>query len=269
MALKWKRYVLIAMASLALAFSIYGFWIEPYALEITHHLIRAPIATKLRIAHLTDLHSRGLGRLERKLLAALETEKPDLIVITGDSISSGAMNYARSAEVLSRLHAPLGVWMVKGNWEVWNPIRDERRYYDAAGVKLLVNETAIIRDGVWLVGLNDWAAGVRNPEETFDKVPPGAFTIALFHSPIVFDSVSGRCDLAFAGHTHGGQVRLPPIGALWTPRGCGSYLAGWYERGRSRMYVSRGIGTSILGVRLFCPPELAIIDVGPNRDGLN
>ena len=265
---KLKRYAGMTAVLVILAGSLYGFWIEPYALEVTHHRVNAPIAGRLRIAHLTDLHTRGLGRLERKLLAALEAEKPDVIVITGDSISSGAMNYDKSAEVLRQLQAPLGVWVVRGNWEVWNPLRDERGYYQSIGVKLLVDETAIIRDDVRLVGLNDWSAGSRNPEAVFEKAPRGAFTIALFHSPILFDSVSGRCDLALAGHTHGGQVRVPPIGALWTPRGCGSYLAGWYERGDSRVYVSRGIGTSVLGVRMFCRPELAMIDVGGNSDGV-
>ncbi len=78
--------------------------------------------------------------------------------------------------------------------------------------------------------------------------------------------IAPRLDLAFAGHTHGGQVRLPLIGALWTPPGSGRYVAGWYsmsEAPRARMYVSRGVGTSVLPVRFLCRPEVALITLQP------
>ena len=76
-----------------------------------------------------------------------------------------------------------------------------------------------------------------------------------------FDTVAGRVPLVLAGHTHGGQVRLPLIPTLWLPRGSGHFLAGWYAERGSRMYVSRGIGTSVLPIRFRCPPELSIITV--------
>ncbi len=81
--------------------------------------------------------------------------------------------------------------------------------------------------------------------------------IMLFHSPSAFDSAARDGDLAFAGHTHGGQVRLPFVGALWTPPGSGRFLEGWYEQGGARMLVSRGVGTSMVPVRFLCSPEVA------------
>ena len=76
------------------------------------------------------------------------------------------------------------------------------------------------------------------------------------------DRIAGKCDLALAGHTHGGQVRLPWLPPLWLPRGSGRFVEGWYEREGSQMYVCRGIGMSILPIRFFCRPELAVITVG-------
>ncbi len=74
-------------------------------------------------------------------------------------------------------------------------------------------------------------------------------------------AVAGKYDLAFAGHTHGGQVRLPLVGPLWLPPGSGRFVEGWYEEAGTKMYVSRGVGTSVLPVRLLCAPEIAIFDL--------
>lgn len=256
--MRLKVLSLCALAALSLALP-YGFWVEPYWIEVTRHKIRAQLDRPLKIAHLTDLHTGGLGRRERELLRILDAEKPDVIFITGDSINSRG-DYDACGEVLSRLRAPLGVWAVRGNWEKWHPASDERAFYDRIGVKLLVNEAEPVRKDVWVIGFDDALAG--DPDrEALSKAPTGIFRVALFHSPAYFERISGRCDLALAGHTHGGQVRLPFLGPLWLPPGSGSFSSGWYEANGSRMYVSRGIGTSILGLRLFCRPELAIITV--------
>ena len=245
--------------------------VEPDWLEVTHHHYRLParsgmpdaeeaLATPLKIAHLSDLHTYGLGRRERRLLALLDEEKPDLIVVTGDTLARRG-TYEMCGEFLSRLHAPLGVWVVRGNWENWRPVKGERAFYASVGVNFLLNEARPVRPDVWLVGLDDSSSGTPNLEAALKDVPAGAFIIALFHSPAYFDQVAGHCPLALAGHTHGGQVRIPLVPPLWLPRGSGRYLAGWYQHGNAQMYVSRGIGTSILPIRFLCRPELAIIIV--------
>jgi predicted MPP superfamily phosphohydrolase len=94
-----------------------AFAIEPYRIDITHHHIRANTGSPIKIAHLTDLHTYGVGRREQKVLDILESERPDLIVITGDLVDTQA-GYAGSSEVLKRMSAPLGVWVVRGNHEV-------------------------------------------------------------------------------------------------------------------------------------------------------
>jgi uncharacterized protein len=261
---KWRLFFGV-FALLVAALAIYASWIEPYWIEVTHHHVAAPIASPIRIAHLSDIHTYGLGRREMKLLQVIEVERPDVIVITGDSINITS-DYPGLRDLLTRLHAPLGVWVVRGNHEDWWPVDNEEEFYKSAGVKLLVNSSGEVRDGIWFVGLDDLYAGAPDLEKALAGVPESAYKIALFHSPIYFETEAGHSDLALAGHSHGGQVKLPFIGAPYSPPFCGRFMEGWYEsRGTSRgtkMYVSRGIGTSIVDVRFWCRPEIAIITLG-------
>jgi hypothetical protein len=252
--------------------ALYAWGVEPYWIEVTRHHIQAPLEAPLTVAHIADLHTYGLGRRERSLVAILEKEKPQVIVLTGDNVIDGDLfgpelglredpSYARAAEVLNRLHAPLGVWMVRGNWENVRRVPDERAFYERSGVRLLLNEGRELRSGVWLAGLDDVQSGV-DVAAAGQHIPSAAFVIGLFHSPASFDSVAGKWPLALAGHTHGGQIRLPFVKPLWLPEGSGSYVAGWYERKGSKLYVSRGVGTAMLPLRFLCRPELALITIG-------
>ena len=255
--------MLVALLVLVIAAAVDGFFIEPYWIEVTHYQVAAPLATPLKIAHLSDLHTQGVGRREQRLLALLDAEQPDLIVITGDTVASGhGGNYAKVRQLLSRLHAPLGVWLVRGNWEIVRPVRNERAYYASLGVNFLLNEARPAREDVWLAGFDDASSGTPNRDAALKSVTPSAYTIALFHSPAYFEQMAGHCPLALAGHTHGGQVRLPLMPVLWLPRGSGRFLSGWYKQNGSRMYVSRGVGTSALAVRFLCRPELVILTLG-------
>lgn len=236
----------------------HAFWVEPAWIEVTRHEVAAKLAAPLRVAHLSDLHARGLGRRERSWLAAVERERPDAVVITGDFFVDAASNDG-AFDVMRRLHAPLGVWAVMGNWEHWRPAGRLRERLVEAGVRLLVNESARLRDDAWLVGLDDELGGAPDPNGALAGVPAGAFALALIHSPAGFEAIAGRVPVALAGHTHGGQIRLPLLGAPWTPPGSGAYVAGWYEREGSRLYVSRGLGNSVIDARFWCRPEVALL----------
>jgi len=257
---KLRLAVLILIGAVA-SLAIYATEIEPAWIEVTHYTLAAPISPPLKIAHLTDLHTRELGRPERRLLALLEEEKPDIIVITGDTTHDEAST-EDARPLLERLHAPLGVWAVPGNWELWRLTEDPQVFFRSLGIHYLINQSEPLREGLWLVGLDDPRAGAPDPALAFAAVPLGAYTITLAHAPVILDRLAGGTNLVLAGHTHGGQVRLPFCPPLWLPQGSGGYVQGWYRKSGTAMYVSRGIGMSVLPVRFLSRPELAIITLG-------
>src|ERR1700689_2902247 len=223
-----RRFFLIIFAIAALCVLVDGLFIEPYRIEVTHTYLEGQVARPLKIAHLTDLHTAGLGRREKRLLELLDQEQPDVIIITGDTLTLG-FHYDLIKPLLSRLHAPLGVWLVRGNWENHELFRGERAFYAQLHIHFLLNEAGAIRPDVWLAGLDDPSTGTPNLDEALRDVPKDVYTILAFHAPGFFDQAAGRVLLALAGHTHGGQVRLPLLPVFWLPRGSGHYLEGWYD----------------------------------------
>jgi predicted MPP superfamily phosphohydrolase len=258
----FRRVALVLVIAAAVLFAD-ALFLEPYRIEVTHQEITGAVSQPLKIAHISDLHTHGVGPREREIFKILAEEQPDLIVVTGDTPGKVGGNYPECKEVYEQLHAPLGVWFVRGNWENDRLPHNERAYYRDAGIKLLVNSSEAVRPDVWMIGLDDPYSGTAKLDLAMQDVPNNVYTIALFHSPGYFDRIAGHVNLCLTGHTHGGQVRIPFVKPFWLPKGCGRYLEGWYNENGSQMYVSRGIGTSILPIRFLCRPELAFITIRP------
>jgi uncharacterized protein len=263
----WRRHVILLATALAIAALVMdAFVIEPDNVQLNEYVIHGKVNSPLKIADLSDLHTRGMGTPERKVLAILVKEKPDVILITGDTLADPYGNYQACMKVykkLTALNAPLGVWFVHGNWENWHPVRHEREFYHQAGVNLLVNQNHELRPDVWLIGLDDPSSGRVNFGQAMQGVPPNVYTIVMFHAPFFFPHIAGQVNLALTGHTHGGQIRVPFVKPFWLPSGSGPFLEGWYEENGSRMYVNRGVGMSEIPARFLCPPEVAIITLEP------
>ena len=128
-------------------------FVEPDDVVLEVASIHANVRAPLVVAHLSDLHAGELGVRESRAIALLEAAHPDLVVVTGDVVDGGTLEPARA--FFQKLHAPLGVLVVRGNWEHWRPPPDERAFYASVGAKLLVNEGLAIRDDVWVAGLED------------------------------------------------------------------------------------------------------------------
>jgi len=250
---------LLAFFSLVLII-FYSLIIEPNWIEITHYTMNAKVHSSLKLAHITDLHIHKIGSLEHLIQRSLLSEKPDIIFVTGDLVDK-IENHAIAFEFLKSLQANLGVWAVNGNWENWIPILDAESLFENAGVKLLVNQVVQVRPDVIVFGFDDLTGSP--PKELPDKPKIQTFCINLFHSPSFFDQLENQCSLSLAGHTHGGQVSLPLIGPMWLPEGSGNYVSGWYQSGTRKMYVSRGIGTSLAPIRFLSRPELMYLTVEP------
>lgn len=201
-----------------MAVGVDAFLVEPYSVTTTHPTTTAAVRAPLTIAHLSDLHTHGFGSREQRVIAILDDARPDLIALTGDVVDDGSLDPAR--EFLAKLHAPLGVWAVRGNWEHWRPPANERETYASLGATLLVNEGRLVRPDVWLAGLDDSMSGHAEAAAALRDAPPGVLRVALFHSPAYFDDIAPRIDLALAGHTasahagdHAERVEAVAVGA--------------------------------------------------------
>lgn len=233
--------------------------------ETTHRLPVRGLERPVEILHLTDVHLRDSNPWVDELCAHIRGLSPDLIAITGDVITRGWTRNAVDQFLGSLPEAPLGRWAVMGNWEYWSeappplwaPILEEH------GIRLLMDEWTDVGPLI-LAGTDDQLAGEPDPEGAIGQRPPGHPTVVLTHSPAYFpDLVADDVALVLAGHSHGGQVRLPALGAFWVPKGTDAFISGWYREADSHLFVSRGIGWSIAPVRLWCTPELARIQLVP------
>ncbi len=276
---KMDKVLLLVGTTILLCF-LYALFVEPYWPEVTHitlHSEKLPSGSKgFRIAHISDLHSDPQLRLEEKLPAMISEEKPDLIVFTGDGINKpeGLPIFREFLRKTSKI-AP--TFVVRGNWDAW--YWNNLDLYRGLGATELNGDTReIVVDSipVSLTGFSVEPARDPSPAggevaltKALDMVTrKGQFSIVLYHYPDLIDEVSKqKVDLYFAGHTHGGQVRVPFYGALITLSKFGKkYEAGMYRVLNTTLYVNRGIGMEggiAPRVRFLCRPELTIIDVKP------
>lgn len=239
----------------------YACFIETNWLEITHHQIKlnANANRKLKIIQISDLHTKGIGTIEEKVIKTIQIENPDFIFLTGDIATPGGTNSGYE-KVLKELKAKKAIYYIPGNWEDWEPISDLQNILIRNQILDLTNKTIKLDENLWLAGFADAPTG--NPDLNILKnIPSSSKTISIFHSPIFFDEISNLIDLAFTGHTHGGQIRLPFIGAISLPPGSGDYDQGWFQKNRAKMYVNRGIGTSIVPLRFLCRPEISVFEI--------
>ena len=256
----------------------WGFWWEPQRLVVTRSELTLPGWPKelagLKVALLSDLHVGSpfwdLAALSR-LVERTNAEQPDLVLLAGDyqvnDIPGGVFVAPEDiAQGLGRLHAPLGVFAVLGNHDWWNDGERTRRAFEAHGVRVLEESSVSLQHAgksFFLVGLADQITRPSDPAAALASSPPGAPTLLLVHEPDVFESFP-RLGLAptltLAGHTHGGQVWLPLLGRRVVPSEFGQrYAYGHVVESGRHLFVTSGVGTSVLPVRFFVPPEIAML----------
>jgi uncharacterized protein len=255
------------------AFALYVGWIEPRRLVVREARLTLPNwpaqLRGLKAVAISDLHGGGLhitrAQLDR-VVAAANAARPDLIVLLGDFVRTGVgwkMPPEEVAAALQPLSAPLGVFAVLGNHDWWLDGTQVWKSLEAVGIRVLEDQSiALDRGGtkLWLSGIPDRMTRDANPKHALREVPAGATVLALTHNPDVFPEVPARVALTLAGHTHGGQVRLPFVGRLVVPSRFGQrYAAGHVVEDGRQLFVTTGVGTSILPLRLGVPPEIVVL----------
>ena len=217
------------------------------------------------ILQLTDLHYgyRMPEFVIREVINKTNKLKKDLVVCTGDYVSHWA-HIDQVWEMLSDLEAPYGVYSVLGNHDHWTNFEQSMNWMEKTGQNLRHKSLAIQKDGqhLWLGGAGDLYEDEIGIDKAFSGVPAEDFKIVLAHNPDSADTkFSTPVDLMISGHTHGGQVRLPFLGAPILPVENTNYDCGLKNTPRTSLYISRGIGCSIFPLRFNCPPEISILQL--------
>ncbi|MFM9108676.1 MAG: metallophosphoesterase, partial [Chloroflexota bacterium] len=219
----------------------------------------------LRIGFLTDTHVRSAADARRAAEALSILAGCDLLLLGGDFVSEAA-RYARP--LLAALEpavrdCPLGVFAVVGNHDFTVGVERVARDLAACGVAVLRDaNTALDWNGqrFWVAGFEESLLAGADVERAMSGIPPGAFTVAVWHEPDWADAAAAAgASLQLSGHTHGGQVRLPFVGAVAVPEGGKRWVAGWHCVEGMPLYVSRGLGTYRPPVRFRCSPEVTVL----------
>jgi predicted MPP superfamily phosphohydrolase len=273
----------VAVSATPFAACAYGMLYERTQIETTRQLIMLPRLPQafdgFRIAQLSDIHIGPFMPVEeiRRYVAMVNALKPDMVALTGDFVTWEGSPAGAVVDALSAIKAPYGIFGCLGNHERWAHAEDLiTRLFAERGTKILRQENASVevsgerlnligvdyqtrapfgppRDGI----VKEYLAGVQ------PLMLPDTVNILLSHNPNTFDRAAELgIDLSMAGHTHGGQVTLEYISPNISPaRLITPYVAGWFKKGQSQLYVNRGIGTIFSPVRFGAPPEITVYEL--------
>lgn len=234
--------------------------VEAERLEVTHHRVAIGPArdTSVSMVQITDLHIQEFGRHEEKIVRAANEPRPDFMILTGDSLDHHS-KLDVLGEFLSQLSPAVPKYAILGNWEYWGAVdlNALSALYARHNCELLVNRSVKLNvrgKQIRLAGFDDYVGNPHHSEKALKDISPVDGELLLAHCPHHRDIVPHRDSLMISGHTHGGQINIAGLLA-YTPKGSGVYLKGWYAN--NKLFVSRGLGTSRIPLRLNSVPELA------------
>lgn len=253
----------------------WGFWWEPASLFNETHVLALPgwpdSCHGLRVAVLADLHTgspfNGLEKLG-EIVDRTNAAKPDLVLLAGDYVIHGVqggtfVDAGSIAAELAKLRPRYGIYAVLGNHDWWYDAERVARALQDEGIELLEDRSAVVTAGECrfaLAGISDFWEGEHDVVAALSGVDPELATVVFTHNPDVFPEIPAFVSLTIAGHTHGGQVNLPFLGRLVVPSMFGDrYAAGLIVEDGRHLFVSTGLGTSILPVRFRVPPEISVL----------
>lgn len=244
-------------------------WFEKYVIDWNYFDISKSDTNKIKIIQISDLHFDELRYFHKSIAKKINYLQPDFIFITGDSVDK--------TEKIELLHQFLNLidnsipkYAITGNWEYWGNVNLNKlkHTFSNHNCELLINENrtvAIKNRKISIIGIDDYVGGTPDLKKAIKNIEKTDTTIVLSHCPEYRDVIAKQkgdltIDLVLSGHTHGGQITF--LGFVpFKPQGSGNYLKGWYKNTQPKMYISKGIGTSILPIRFGARAEMVEMDI--------
>ncbi|MEE3716423.1 metallophosphoesterase [Tumidithrix elongata RA019] len=272
--IKQKLYIALFIITALVLLAIYGYRIEPNLFVVTRHQLNPEIVSNhasLKIVQVSDLHLKKFSDRAQKIAEQVNQLQPDIVVFTGDSIDRAEQigGYDRFLSLLDRQTAK---YAILGNWEYKSraDLALLKQIYTTYNCQLLVNESVLYKQGdrnLLITGIDDL---VSNPDliKSLQNINPNPNHLLLAHSPANLDDFSKdelqklaeyKPQYMLTGHTHGGQISFFGFAPIRPPRS-GDYVSGWYQINSLSLYVSRGLGISVLPMRIGAVPEIGYFE---------
>ncbi|WP_242270864.1 metallophosphoesterase [Bacillus cereus group sp. BfR-BA-01310] len=250
----------------------YAKYIEPHCVSFTKHTLKSPLIPGsfhgMKILQFSDLHLGYYFSLQQlsQIVSKINAEKPDIVLFTGDLIDN-YQTYTEApfvASILKNIKAPFGKFSIYGNHDHGGYGTE---YYDhimrESGFELLQNKETRIRlldnSEISIFGIDDILLGKPKIEETLQHAQQNIYTIVLVHEPDIAPKIATYpINLQLSGHSHGGQVQLPFLGAIITPALAKYYIEGFYNHRNLTLYVNRGLGRTRVPFRFMAKPEITL-----------
>jgi predicted MPP superfamily phosphohydrolase len=277
---KFLKYAGITLGALAVIFVLllmYSYFVEPNLLLVNKYTLKIPHWSEelngFKVVAISDLHAGSNSMTEEKLryvVGLANAQEPDAIILLGDYVAQSHGRNGKDlkmppnviADNLQGLKAKYGVYAVIGNHDWWFDETAVRTELERAGIKVLENETASFEANgkkVWILGIEDyWKHYKVDIAKPLSEIEPKENIIGITHNPDSFDKTPDSLSILLAGHTHGGQVYLPFIGAP-VPVAKKEYTWGHIVHDGRHLFVTKGVGTSGPGIRFCAVPEILVL----------
>jgi len=227
---------------------------------------KIPKRNRIKILQITDLHNMLFDEGNKKLLSKIHRLRPDIVAITGDFVDARTRDFSHVLQFAERLTHEAKVYFVSGNHEWRNKNREKlMQGLKQRNIRILNNENKLVNLGevkLNIAGVDDFNSGQEDVEKALRGMDQGYYTVLLSHDPMIVNKELTNVDLVLSGHTHGGQIRIPFLGALILPRQ-GALTK--YDKGVFRLpegpilYIDSGLGTSAFPVRFWCQAQVSLI----------
>lgn len=263
---KFIKKVIFAIIGLFLLDTL---WFEKYIIEWNYFDISKNKKNRIKIIQISDLHINSLHSFHRSIAKKINSIKPDLIFITGDSVNT-TKNIETLNEFLVLIDKSIQKYAIIGNREYKENVDlvKLKNSYKKNNCELLVNENRNFikkNRSISIIGMDDLIEGNPDFNKSIKDIKPSDTNVVLIHCPEHRDLIEQKngdlkIDLILSGHTHGGQISFFGY-ALFKPIGSGKYIKGWYKEKEPKLYVSKGIGTSYIPIRFGSRAEMVVLEI--------